>query len=63
MSKTPSVALHTGDIPLLIQAYQKAKAEGAETFIFNGGELLTTYAKYLIEFMTGINPDELNPKP
>jgi hypothetical protein len=32
--------------------YQKAVVNSKNTFIFDGNELLTDYAKYLIEYLT-----------
>ena len=32
-------------------AYQKAVDTGAESFIFDGDEYLTAYAKYVIEYL------------
>lgn len=37
----------------LKEAYDKAVADGSETFMFDGDELVVTYAKYLIEFLIG----------
>jgi hypothetical protein len=34
-------------------AYEKAKAAGKESFVFEGNELLVSYAKYLIEYLEG----------
>jgi hypothetical protein len=35
----------------LKRAYEEAVEVGAESFIFEGDEYLTSYAKYLLEFM------------
>lgn len=35
----------------LKQEYQKALDQNQESFIFQGEEVLTSYAKYLIEYM------------
>ena len=35
----------------LEKAYHKAVKDKKETFIFDGGEFLTDYAKYLIEYL------------
>ena len=34
----------------LKKAYNKAVKDGAESFILNGDEILTRYAKYLLEY-------------
>ncbi len=41
-------------LPALKRAYNKALKDNKETFTFKGAELLTKYAKYLIEYMTGL---------
>ena len=38
-------------LPALKRAYNRAVKDNKEIFIFNGAELLTKYAKYLIEYM------------
>lgn len=35
-----------------IAAYQKAKESGLDQFVFRGADVLTSYAKYLIQFLT-----------
>lgn len=35
----------------LISAHETAQKEGKDIFIFEGHELLTQYAKYMIEFL------------
>lgn len=35
----------------LKEAYDIAVKEGKESFVFEGHELLTSYAKYLIEYL------------
>lgn len=37
----------------LKEKYKLAKETGADVFIFEGHELLTAYAKYLIEYLDG----------
>ena len=37
----------------LKKLYAVAVAEGQEIFVFKGQELLTAYAKYLIEYLEG----------
>lgn len=36
------------------QAYQTAKDDGSEVFIFQGSEFVVEYAKYLIEYLDGM---------
>jgi hypothetical protein len=38
-------------LQLLKQEYEKAHNRGKKSFVFEGSELLTSYAKYLIEFL------------
>ena len=40
------------DLTQLKSEYNKALEDGKESFMFKGTELLTLYAKYLIEYMT-----------
>ena len=40
------------DLTQLKREYTKALKGGKESFMFKGTELLTLYAKYLIEYMT-----------
>lgn len=37
----------------LKREYSEAAADKQETFMFNGNELVTGYAKYLIEYLDG----------
>ena len=54
-SFTPDVA------KALRHAYELAHKRGDETFVFDGTTLLTSYAKYLLEYVEGqLN---INPKP
>lgn len=48
--------LSFGDLPKLKKEYKKAVAEGKESFTFKGGELLTDFAKYCIEYLEGLKP-------
>ena len=50
MSNTMSVDLPT--FSRLKNEYQNAVVNSKNTFIFDGHELLTDYAKYLIEYLT-----------
>lgn len=38
---------------MLKKAYNKALFEGSDTFIFEGREILTTYAKYMLKYLSG----------
>lgn len=40
-----------GDLTELKKAYNKAVEHSEEQFTFNGNELLTAYAKYLIQYL------------
>ena len=50
MSNTMSVDSST--FLRLKKEYQNAVVNSKNTFIFDGNELLTDYAKYLIEYLT-----------
>jgi hypothetical protein len=50
MSNTISVDSPT--FARLKKEYQNAVDNSKETFVFDGNELLTSYAKYLIEYFT-----------
>ena len=50
MSNTISVDLST--FTRLKKEYQNAVDNSKEIFVFDGNELLTSYAKYLIEYLT-----------
>ncbi len=50
MSNTISVDSPT--FARLKNEYQKAVDNSKEIFVFDGNELLTSYAKYLIEYFT-----------
>jgi hypothetical protein len=42
------------DLPELSRAYNKAVADKRDRFTYNGNEILTSYAKYLIEYLKTI---------
>lgn len=44
----------------LKQLYSIAVKDGRESFMYEGHELLTSYAKYLIEFLTDRLSDDVN---
>lgn len=43
------------DLPRLKRLYNKAVKEGKESFMYEGNEILTSYCKYLIEYMDTLN--------
>jgi hypothetical protein len=52
-----SVSIDEKGFILLKKEYKKAVSEGRKSFIFKGNEVLTSYAKYLIEYLEGkFNP-------
>jgi hypothetical protein len=38
----------------LRKAYDKAVKDGAETFKYKGMDVLTSYARYVLEYMDGV---------
>ena len=46
------VYITIADLPSLKKSYNKAVKDSKEMFMFNGSQLLTAYAKYLIEYLT-----------
>lgn len=48
----PNNTLSLNDLATFKKKYRKACKEGATTFQFKGMEILTTYAKYVIEYNT-----------
>ena len=57
MEKDPHV--HTSDLQSLKKHYTKATVEGKTVFTFKGQRLLTTYAKYLIEYLETLQPNTM----
>ncbi len=47
----PSVTITHKDLKPLKAAYQKAVKEKKDFFLYKGQEVVTTYAKYLIEYL------------
>jgi len=45
----------------LVDAYHKAKEDNHETFMFQGGEVLTAYAKHLIDYLEPQFPETRVP--
>ena len=39
------------------QSYSKALKKGEDMFIFEGADVLTSYAKYVIQYFNLIKPD------
>jgi len=48
----PSISID--ELPKLKRAYNKAVKEGKESFMFEDAELVTSYAKYLIEYFESL---------
>jgi len=46
----------------LKKAYNQAKAEGKETFMFEGQEMLVAFVKYLLEYLGEKYKHELKEK-
>ena len=46
------VYITIADLPILKRAYNKAIKDGKEMFMFKGSQVLTVYAKYLVEYLT-----------
>jgi hypothetical protein len=42
------------DLKSLKEAYEKVKKGNCEIFLYRGAEVLTAYAKYLIEYMENL---------
>jgi hypothetical protein len=47
----PNVNFTPDKLQQLIKEYENAVKLGKESFVFEGSELLTSYAKYLIEYL------------
>jgi len=45
----------TEDLAAFKAAYQKAADSEKKVFIFNGDEVFTAYAKYLIQYLEGLS--------
>lgn len=55
------IAFNKAKLKELKRLYNIALKEGAESFKYEGHEILTSYAKYLIEYLTGrLNDDAIN---
>lgn len=48
--KPSGLTLELSDMPALKRAYNRAIEEKKETFQFKGAEVLTDYAKYVLEY-------------
>jgi len=56
MSESKVIGFDRRKLQRLHEAYDKARNEQAESFTFEGGsELLTDYAKYLLEYLDNLN--------
>ena len=42
--------IHEGNIKQFRRAYNKAVKDGVESFMFEGHEILVSYAKYVLEY-------------
>ena len=47
----PPLLITEKDLPALKLAYKKARESNKDFFIYKQGELVTDYAKYLIEYL------------
>lgn len=47
----PPITVTQKDIKPLKVAYNKAVKEGKDFFVYRGQEVVTTYAKYLLEYL------------
>lgn len=48
--KPSGLTLDLSDMPSLQRLYKKALEEKKESFMFKGAEVLTDYAKYVLEY-------------
>ena len=46
-----NIEINEQSLKELKNKYEEAVASGAEQFVFQGADLLTAYAKYLIEYV------------
>lgn len=53
-----SINFNAEKLEELKKLYLNAVTTGSEVFIFDGSEIITTYAKYLIEYLS----EKLKPK-
>lgn len=57
----PEISFDRTKLKELQRLYDIAVKEGRESFEYEGHELLTSYAKYLIEFLTDrLSDDKIN---
>ena len=52
-NETKMVKFDLNKLMLLKKRYDSAVLLGHESFMFEGGEYVTTYAKYVIEYLEG----------
>lgn len=50
----PPATVTVEDLAPLKKAYDKAVKEGKEYFVYKGTELVTSYAKYLLEYLQSL---------
>lgn len=48
---TPAISFNREKLKKLKQQYEIAKQKNSELFLFENHEILTTYAKYLIQYL------------
>lgn len=53
----PQVIVTIEDLVPLGKAYNKALKENKEYFIYKGTEIVTSYAKYLLEYLQSLKDD------
>jgi hypothetical protein len=53
MKESDTITVSEADLKTLKMDYRKALDSGAESFRFKGKEVLTSYAKYMIEYLEG----------
>lgn len=54
VNKEKPTYLGIDDLQPIKRAIQQAEAEGKDTFVYKGSEILVTYAKYLVEYMSSV---------
>jgi|688.fasta_scaffold189651_3 hypothetical protein len=52
----PRPVITVEDLKPLQKAYNKAVKEGKDFFVYKGAELMTSYAKYLLEYLQTFKP-------
>lgn len=49
-----NIEVNTGNYKAIKKLFDKAVRDGKESFVYDGLELVTAYAKYLLEYMETI---------